>query len=57
MEYRILPHGGEKISIIGLGSGSIGGNRKEMVEIIDTAIKNGINYWRKYHARLWRRLH
>lgn len=45
MEYRILPHGGEKISIIGLGSGSIGGNRKEIVEIIDTAIKNGINFF------------
>lgn len=25
MEYRILPHGGEKISVLGLGSGSLSG--------------------------------
>ncbi len=24
MEYRILPHGGEKISVIGMGSSVIG---------------------------------
>ena len=45
MEYRILPHGGEKISVIGLGSGSLAGLEKEMADIIDTAIQNGINYF------------
>ena len=45
MEYRILPHGGEKISVIGLGSGSLAGSEKEMADIIDTAIQNGINYF------------
>jgi len=45
MEYRILPHGGEKISIIGLGSGSITGTEQEMTEIIDYAIENGVNYF------------
>lgn len=45
MEYRILPHGGEKISIIGLGSGSLTGTKQEMTDIISTAIDNGINYF------------
>ena len=29
MEYRTLPHGGERISVIGLGSGSITGSEQE----------------------------
>jgi len=45
MEYRTLPHGGEKISVIGLGSGSISGTEAEMVNVIDAAIENGINYF------------
>lgn len=45
MEYRILPHGGEKISVIGLGSGNITGAEQEMIDVIDTAIENGINYF------------
>lgn len=45
MEYRILPHGGEKISIIGLGSGSLTGTKKEMTDVINDAIQNGINYF------------
>ncbi len=45
MEYRILPHGGEKISIIGLGSGSLTGTKQEMTDIISAAIDNGINYF------------
>ena len=45
MEYRILPHGGEKISVIGLGSGSLTGSQQEMVNVIDAAIQNGINYF------------
>ena len=45
MEYRTLPHGGEKISVIGLGSGSLSGSEKEMIDVIDIAIQNGINYF------------
>ena len=45
MEYRTLPHGGEKISVIGLGAGSISGTKKEMVAVLNTAIENGINYF------------
>ena len=45
MEYRILPHGGEKISVIGLGAGSLTGSEQEMTEVIDAAIQNGINYF------------
>ena len=45
MEYRILPHGGEKISVIGLGAGSLTGTKQEMADIIDAAIENGINYF------------
>ena len=45
MEYRVLPHGGEKISVIGLGMGSI--HNADTAEIVDTlhkAIDAGINY-------------
>lgn len=45
MEYRILPHGGEKISVIGFGSGSLTGTEREMTDIISAAIDNGINYF------------
>ncbi len=45
MEYRTLPHGGEKISIIGLGSGSLTGTEQEMADVIGAAIDNGINYF------------
>lgn len=38
MEYRTLPHGGEKISVIGLGSGSLTGTEQELTAVIDTAI-------------------
>ena len=38
MEYRTLPHGGEKISVIGLGSGSLTGTEQEMTAVIDAAI-------------------
>ena len=45
MEYRTLPHGGEKISVIGLGSGSIIGSKQEMTAVVEAAIENGINYF------------
>ncbi len=46
MEYRVLPHGGEKISVVGLGMGSIHeSSTKEIARIVDTAIDEGINYF------------
>lgn len=45
MDYRILPHGGEKISVIGLGAGSLSGTEDEMVALMDHAIKEGINFF------------
>ena len=45
MEYRTLPHGGEKISIIGLGAVSLNGTVEEMTAVIDRAIENGVNYF------------
>lgn len=45
MEYRTLPHRGEKISIIGLGGGSITGTEEEMTALITSAMDNGINYF------------
>ena len=45
MEYRTLPHGGEKISVIGLGMGSIhNASDAEIVETLHEAIDEGINY-------------
>lgn len=44
MEYRTLPHGGEKISVIGLGMGSIHhASVKETEETVRTALDAGIN--------------
>lgn len=45
MEYRTLPHGGEQISVIGLGAGSLSGTEEEMTAVIGAAIQNGINYF------------
>lgn len=46
MEYRVLPHGGEKISVIGMGSSVIGGgDRQEMVETVREAVAAGVNYF------------
>lgn len=46
MEYRILPHGGEKISILGLGTSSIqASSEKEIEETIACAAENGINFF------------
>ena len=45
MEYRTLPHGGEKISVIGLGAGSLTGTEEEMTAVLDAAIQGGINYF------------
>lgn len=46
MEYRKLPHGNEKISVIGLGSSSIGAApEEEIVRTVRTAMEAGINYF------------
>lgn len=45
MEYRTLPHGSERISVIGLGSGSLSGSEAEMIEVLTTAMHHGINYF------------
>ena len=46
MEYRIMPHTGDRVSVIGMGSSVIGARPEE--EIIDTvraAVERGINYF------------
>ena len=46
MEYRKLPHGEENISVLGLGSSSIGGaGEKEIAQAAEMAVENGINYF------------
>ena len=46
MEYRKLPHGGEAISVIGLGTSSIQvSSEKEIQETVETAAEQGINYF------------
>ena len=41
-EYRALPHGGEKISVIGMVSSVIGGgNRREMIGTVREAVAAG----------------
>jgi predicted aldo/keto reductase-like oxidoreductase len=44
VQYRILPHGGIKISTIGLGSGSLGeSSAAEIADIMSFAAERGIN--------------
>ncbi|MCM1329889.1 MAG: aldo/keto reductase [Ruminococcus sp.] len=46
MDYRTLPRGGEKISVLGIGSSSIqAASEKEIEETVRTAVQNGINYF------------
>lgn len=46
MEYRKLPHGGENISILGLGTSSIQqAGEREIEETVVLALENGINYF------------
>ena len=46
MQYRKLPKGAEGISVLGLGTSSIqASSEKEIEEIMDTAIENGINFF------------
>ncbi len=46
MEYRTLPHGDEKISVIGMGSSVIGERpQQEIIATVQRAIANGVNYF------------
>lgn len=46
MEYRVLPHGGEKISVIGMGSSVVGERpENEIIATVRAAMENGINYF------------
>lgn len=46
MQYRQLPNGGEKISVVGLGMGSIHESSEvEIEEILRTAMERGVNYF------------
>ena len=46
MEYRILPRGGEKISIIGMGSAVIGSRPEaEIIETVRAAVEHGVNFF------------
>lgn len=46
MEYRILPHGGEKISVIGMGSSVIGERpEQEIIATVRSAMEHGVNYF------------
>lgn len=46
MEYRALPHGGEKISVIGLGSAGLhNASEAEVERTIDEAVDAGVNHF------------
>lgn len=46
MQYRTLPHGGEQISVLGMGSSVIGARPEdEIIKTVRTAFEHGINYF------------
>lgn len=45
MEYRQLPHGGEPISVIGLGGGSLPDDTEKAFQIVNAAIESGVNFF------------
>lgn len=46
MIYRKLPHGDEKISVIGMGTSVVGENsEKNVIETVTYALDNGINFF------------
>lgn len=46
MEYRTLPHGGEQISVIGMGMGSIHqASDAEIEDTVRTAMERGVNFF------------
>ena len=44
MQYRILPHGGEKIGVIGLGLGSVTPGT-DVYSLLDYSLEKGINFY------------
>lgn len=46
MEYRKLPRGNERISVLGIGTSAIGEiSEEEVIETIKMAMDHGINYF------------
>ncbi len=46
MQYRTLPHGGEQIGVIGMGSSVVGEQpEQKIVETVRYAVENGVNYF------------
>lgn len=46
MQYRTLPHGGEQIGIVGMGSAVVGEQaERDIIETVCYAIENGVNYF------------
>ena len=46
MKYRKLPHGEEQISILGLGTSSIGmAGEREIASTVELALKRGVNFF------------
>lgn len=46
MEYRALPHGGERLSVIGLGMGSVhASDDVEIGRMVERALEGGINFF------------
>lgn len=46
MEYRKLPHGEEHLSILGLGTSSIGmAGEKEIEATMELALEQGVNFF------------
>ena len=46
MEYRTLPHGGEKIGVIGMGSSVVGAQKEaDIIKTVRAAFDLGVNYF------------
>ena len=46
MIYRTIPHTGDRISVIGMGSGVVGEQKEgDIIETVRYALENGINYF------------
>lgn len=46
MEYRMLPHGGEKIGVIGMGSSVVGAQKEaDIIKTVRAAFDLGVNYF------------
>ena len=46
MEYRTLPHGGEQVSVIGMGSSVVGEQKEaDIIRTVEYALDAGVNYF------------